>query len=63
MADNEVSEAHRESERPIDDDQVESETTVTPALPTKDQSAVRFDGAFVGISRSRLAAMVCKDYG
>jgi len=25
-------------------------------------SAVRFDGAFIGLSRDRLAAMVCKSY-
>jgi hypothetical protein len=33
-----------------------------PSKPSKQESAVRFDGAFVDLSRSRLAAMVCKSY-
>lgn len=45
------------------DDKTEGKSEATPAGENSDApSAVRFDGAFVGLSRDRLAAMVCKTY-
>lgn len=45
------------------DTEAEDTNEATPADGNPDApSAVRFNGAFVGLSRDRLAAMVCKTY-